>query len=288
MTKGNTPGVPKGRVGARTGRISPNKMGYGPPFTALGTALIRLALPRSWPVVFLLSFTLILVTVGWAAAEGSISGTVKDPSGAVVPGATQSLVNTTLKPEYKATSNAQGFYSFPSLPVGHYDLVIRAAGFKTQKKTTLTVYTDAALKADATLELGAQSETVTVSATAATSEAQVDTVATHLGEVVTGAQMSALPLNGRSYTDLVAIQPRVIPVTTLLPNSVIMAGVTGTISPSGNLNPGNLSIDGQPESSNGFMVNGIDVQEHMNGGTSVVPNLDSIEEIPGADQQFRP
>ena len=58
-----------------------------------------------------------------------------------------------------------------------------------------------------------------------------------------------------------------------------MAGVTGTLSPSGDLNPGNLSIDGQRESSSGFMVNGIDVQEPMNGGTSVIPNLDSIEEF---------
>ena len=57
--------------------------------------------------------------------------------------------------------------------------------------------------------------------------------ATHLGEVVASAQMEALPLNGRSYTDLLAIQPGVTPVTTLTSTSVIMAGVTGTINPSG-------------------------------------------------------
>ena len=79
-------------------------------------------------------------------------------------------------------------------------------------------------------------------ADAANVEAQVDTVATHLGEVVTGAQMTALPLNGRSYTDLLPIQPGVTPVSTLLPNSVIMAGVTGGLSPSGDLNPGK-SVD---------------------------------------------
>ena len=224
----------------------------------------------------------------WAAASGSISGTLRDPSGSVVSGATVRLINTALRSEFKAISDGQGFYSFPAVPVGHYDLTIQAAGFKTQKRTNLTLDTDAALKVNVVLALGAQSETVSVEATAAATETQVDTVATHLSELVTGSQMTALPLNGRSYTDLLPIQPGVIPVTTLLPNSVIMAGVTGGLSPSGDLNAGNLSIDGQRESSNGFIVDGIDVQEHMNGGTSVVPDLDSIEEFRVLTNNFDP
>jgi hypothetical protein len=224
----------------------------------------------------------------WAAANGSLSGKLKDPSGAVVPGATIALVNIALKTEYKTTSDGQGFYSFPNLPVGHYDSTIEAVGFRTQKRTGLTIDTDSALKLDAVLELGQQSLTVTVAATAASAEAQVDTLATHLGELVTASQMVALPLNGRSYTDLLSIQPGVVPVSTLLPNSVIMAGVTGGLLPSGDLNPGNLSIDGQRESSNGFMVDGIDVQEHMNGGTSIVPDLDSIDEFRVLTNNFDP
>lgn len=248
-------------------------------FGAPGTSLLRLPLAPRRRFVLAISSALILTSICWAAAGGSISGTVVDSSGAVVPGAALTLINIALKSEYKATTDAKGFYSFPSVPVGHYDLVIKAAGFKAQMKTNLTVDTDAAFKVDAILEVGAQSETVTVSATAAASQAQVDTITTSLGEVVTGAQATALPLNGRSYTDLLSIQPGIIPVTTILPSTVIMAGVTGTLSPSGDLNPGNLSIDGQRESSNGFMVNGINVQEPMNGGTSIVPNLDSIEEF---------
>jgi hypothetical protein len=117
---------------------------------------------------------------------------------------------------------------------------------------------------------------------------EVDTIATHLGEVISSSQMTALPLNGRSYTDLLAIQPGVAPISTLLPSSVIMAGVTGSLDPSGDLDPGNLSINGQRESSNGFMVNGFDVQEHMNGGTSIIPNLDSIEEFRVLTNNFDP
>jgi len=224
----------------------------------------------------------------WAAADGSLSGTLKDQTGAVVSSAIITLVNTALKSEYKTVSNGQGFYSFPTLPVGHYDVTIKAAGFRTQTKTNLTVDTDAALRADTVLALSQNLETISVEGKGAAVEIQVDTVATHLGEVVTGSQMTALPLNGRSYTDLLPIQPGVSPVSTLLPDSVIMAGVTGGLSPSGDLNPGNLSIDGQRESSNGFLLNGIDVQEHMNGGTSIVANLDSVDEFRVLTNNFDP
>jgi hypothetical protein len=237
-----------------------------------------------WGILLLACFAASL----WAAANGSLSGTLKDPSGGVVTGATITLVNTSVKTLFTATSNGQGFYTFPTLPVGRYDMTVTATGFKTQKKTNLVVDTDAALTVDVVLQVGQQSETVTVTASDAATEAQVDTQSTHLGELVTADQMTALPLNGRSFTDLLSIQPGVIPITTLLPSSVIMAGVTGSLSPSGDLNPGNLSIDGQRESSNGFLVNGIDVQEHMNGGTSIVPDLDSIDEFRVLTDNFDP
>jgi hypothetical protein len=242
----------------------------------------------SFPSIWGIAVAVCLPISLWAAAHGSLSGTLKDQSGAVVSGAAITLVNTALESEYKAISNGPGFYSFPTLPVGHYDLAIKAPGFKTQKKTNLTIDADAALKLDAVLMVDQRSESITVVAEAASVEAQVDAVATHLGELLTSAQMTALPLNGRSYTDLLPIQPGVAPVSTLLPNSVIMAGVTGGLSPSGDLNPGNLSIDGQRESSNGFLVDGIDVQEHMNGGTSIVANLDSVDEFRVLTNNFDP
>jgi len=244
--------------------------------------------PRTAFLAVVLCACLFACAEARAATGGSISGTLTDQSGAVIPAASLTLVNLDLATSYKASTDAQGFYSFPTLPVGRYELTIEAAGFKTQKKTGIVVDTDAAVRVDAALNVGERSDTVTVSATVAESQVQVDTVATHLGEVVSDTQMTALPLNGRSYTDLLPIQPGVIPITTLKPNSVIMAGVTGAISPSGDLNPGNMSIDGQRESSNGFMVNGIDVQEHMNGGTSIVPNLDSIDEFRVLTNNFDP
>lgn len=235
--------------------------------------------------ILLAVFLLLSVLPAWASTGGSISGAIADPSGALVPGAALTLTNTARRTTYRALSDRQGFYSFPNLPVGHYDLNIHVEGFKTHQRLNLVVDSDAALRVDVFLEMIAQADTVTVSGDG---PAQVDTVTTSLGEVVSGTQMTALPLNGRSYTDLLAIQPGVAPASTLLPNSVIMAGVTGSIDPSGSLNPGNLSIDGQRESANGFMVNGVDVQEHMNGGTSVIPNLDSIDQFRVLTNNFDP
>jgi Carboxypeptidase regulatory-like domain len=211
-----------------------------------------------------------------ASASGGIYGSVSDPSGAFISGAALCLVNTGQPTTHQAVSDASGYYSFPNLPVGHYDLTISAVGFRTMLKTNLKLDTDSNLRVDVSLALGSHSDTVLVSSVLGI---EVDSIDTHLGEVITGTQITALPLNGRSYTDLLSVQPGVAPISTLLPSSVIMAGVTGSLDPSGDLNPGNLSINGQRESSNGFMVAGIDVQEHMNGGTSIVPDLDSIEEF---------
>ncbi|MDW5264682.1 MULTISPECIES: carboxypeptidase regulatory-like domain-containing protein [Acidobacteriaceae] len=236
---------------------------------------------------YLLVFLFLFLAAGYllAATGGSISGAIADQSGAVIQGATLKLINLAQRTIYQGISDKQGLYSFPDLPVGRYDLTIEASGFAPQRKANLTVDAASAIRVDVALAVGSQSDTVTV-----TSETgvQVETSTTNLGEVVSGSQMTALPLNGRSYTDLLAIQPGVAPISTLLPSSVIMAGVTGGIDPSGNLNPGNLSINGQRESSNGFLVNGIDVQEHMNGGTSIIPDLDSIEQFRVLTTNFDP
>jgi hypothetical protein len=225
-----------------------------------------------------------LPSSAFSQVGGSISGTVKDPSGGVVPGVTVTATNTALGTMSTVITDGQGNYTFPKLPVAKYDLTATLEGFKPQKRTGIQVDADSALQINVMLELGEQSETVTVSVNAV----RVDTVSTQLGEVVPSSTMTSLSLNGRSYTDLLAIQPGVIPTTTIQSNSVIMAGVTGPVAPSGELNPGIVSVSGQRETANGFYVNGSDVQERMNGGTGVVPNLDSIEEFRLLTNNFDP
>src|SRR5262244_2743722 len=229
-----------------------------------------------------------ITSTAFGAVGGSISGTIKDSSGGVVPGAMLTLTNTALGTQFKSITDGQGLYTFPSLPVGRYELTIDATGFKSQKKTGLAIDADSALQINAALEVQGVSNEVSVTTTDQAAEVHVETVATQLGEVVSDIKMTNLSLNGRSYTDLLAIQPGIAPITTMKPNSVIMAGVTGTIAPSGELSAGNVSISGQRESANGFLVNGGDVQEHMNGGTAVVPNLDSISEFRVLTNNFDP
>ncbi|MGA3210885.1 MAG: TonB-dependent receptor, partial [Terriglobales bacterium] len=99
-----------------------------------------------------------------------------------------------------------------------------------------------------------------------------------MGQVIPEKQITAVPLNGRSFTDLLALQPGVAAATTITSSTVQDVGAS-TLSPSGNLNPGTISINGQREFANAFMINGSDVAEVVNMGTAIVPNLDSIAEF---------
>jgi hypothetical protein len=146
-----------------------------------------------------------------AAVGGSISGTVKDPSDAAVLKATVSVVNLDTGVRQVVTTDAGGAYSLPAVPVGHYDLLTSASGFKPYRRVNATIDVNSALLIDAVLELGPNSETITVNETAVRTE----TESTQLGEVIGGTSISALPLNGHSYTDLLALQPGVAPTTTI-------------------------------------------------------------------------
>ena len=123
----------------------------------------------------------------WGFAGGSLSGTIRDQSGAVIPHAQLTLVNSGVKTAFETTSDNQGLYAFPALPVGHYDLTVQATGFKPQKKTNIAIDADSGVTVDVTMTLGEQSETVTVNESEADVQTQVDTVQTHLGEVVGNA-----------------------------------------------------------------------------------------------------
>ena len=210
----------------------------------------------------------------WAGAGGSISGTVKDISGGAVPNATVKATNIDTGIAQEVSTNDQGFYSFPELPVGRYTVAIRKPGFRPYDRTGIAINADGALAVDAVLEIGEQAQAITVTETAVHAE----TSDTQMGEVITGAQMTAVPLNGRSYTDLLALQPGVVPATSLTSNTQQDVGVSA-LSPSGGLNPGTISINGQREFSNAFIVDGSDAEEDVNSGTAIVPNLDSIAEF---------
>jgi hypothetical protein len=246
--------------------------GAGPPSRAIA---------GSWGSRWRMILGFLVVTLSLAVASllastgGSISGVVKDVTGGVIPGATVVALNTATRVQQTTRTDVKGFYSFPVLPVGPYEIEIGFRGFKPYQREGLVLDVNSALEVDATLELGERAQTVTVTETGV----HVKTSDTQMGQVITGKQTVTVPLNGRSYTDLFALQPGVTPVTTSANPNVSSGGAFGSIPVSGSLDPGNFSISGQRESANGFMLNGADVEEGISMGAAVVPNLDSIAEF---------
>jgi hypothetical protein len=224
---------------------------------------------RRWAPCFLIvaMSMLLVVTTAYAAITGSISGLVKDPSGAVVPGATVTALNTQTGVARDAVTNSSGFYSFPDLPIGTYNLRVTQPGFKAFQQTGLVINANSALTADVALEVGASSQEVVVSADVA----QVETESSQMGEVIEGEKITAVPLNGRAFTDLLALQPGVSPY------QAVAEGSPSTVS--GDLDAGNSSVNGSRETANGFMVNGADVNEGVENATAIIPDLDSISEF---------
>ena len=228
-------------------------------------------------VCLLLTLTMIscIAIVARADTVGSISGTVADQSGAVIPDTMVTALNLDTTVQQTTKTNANGFYIFTALPVGRYEIEVIREGFEPYKRTGLVVDVNSQLRADITVSMGGQSEEVVVSATSV----QVETQSTQMGDV------DNRPGDDRSRPERKELHRSAVASTRHRADvdadgdSVVMAGVTVAITPSGNLNPGNQSINGQREDANGFLVNGSDVKEVMNGGTAIIPNLDSISEF---------
>ena len=220
----------------------------------------------------------IFVAAAGASITASISGTVTDATGAALVGASVRATNVETGITKSQQTNAQGYYSFQDLPLGHYTIEVELKGFKSFRQTGLVLDVNAALVVDVTLQIGQVTETTTVEASAL----HVDTASTQMGEVIGGHEMTEVPLVSRSYTDLLALQPGVVSDA---------SGITGAYSGqyqsagfampqvSGSLDSGALSVNGMRESANGFILNGATVQESGFGGTAAIPNLDSIAEF---------
>ena len=237
----------------------------------------RVSLPLALAMISCLAMAVRADTVG------SISGTVTDQTGAVIPDTTVTALNLDTTVQQTTKTNANGFYNFTALPVGRYEIEILRDGFEPYKRTGLVIDVNSQLRADITLSMGAQSEEVVVSDTSV----HVETESTQVGEVVSGDVMTGVALNGRSFTDLMSLQPGIVPMSTQTPDSVVMAGATVAIAPSGRSESrqpvhqratgGRQRISGQRR-----RRQGVDERRH-----AIIPDLDSISEFRVLDQQFR-
>ena len=217
----------------------------------------------------------LLFAASLAAANGArITGTVADQTGAAIPAATVTLRNAETGASRSTASDAEGGFAFADIAAGRYTIDAEHVGFTRYAKPEFPVTAGSPMRVEIAMEVEVHSDSVTVTE----SSNQVQTVDTQVGGSLNATKMAAIPVNGRSFTDLLALQPGVMPVSSQQPNAVVMAGCTSA-PPSGDLDPGNLSVSGQRETANGFSVNGSSAQEDFNMGAAIVPNLDSIQDL---------
>lgn len=134
---------------------------------------------------------------------GSIQGVIRDTTGAVIPNATVVVTNEGTERIYRTTSNARGEYSVPTLPVGIYSVAASYKGFATSKVTSIPLNASALHRTDIVLKPGSDTQELTVTS----NQMQVNTLGADLGTTIGADRIANLPLNGRDFTDLLALVP---------------------------------------------------------------------------------
>jgi outer membrane receptor protein involved in Fe transport len=210
-----------------------------------------------------LLISLVLLTglpaLSHAQATGLIVGTVRDTSGAVIPGATVKAKNLLTGLEWATITGPAGLFNLPRLPVGQYRVEAAQDGFRTFLSEEFRLEVDQNREITVTLDLGATTETVTVSGAVS----QVDTVAATIREVVDEKRITELPLNGRNPLQLVR----------LVPGAVSAPGAS-------NLNRNDaISVNGGRGTATNYMLDGGDNNDPQQNVGAVVPNPDALEEF---------
>ena len=229
--------------------------------------------PASRNVLFLLmlvAFAFAPSLLAQSAGTGALTGTISDPSGAVVPNVTVTLTSADTNQVRTVTTGADGGYKFALLPPGTYRIRFSTAGFKTAEVSAVTVNVTETPVLDRALEVGAQSEQVTV-------EAQTEalqTATSTLGNTVGSRTVTALPLSSRNYTQILALS----------------AGTNTTANNATALGKGtqNMSVNGNDPGQNNFQMDGVNITNFANSGSANdaslyagvgIPNPDSIQEF---------
>lgn len=215
-------------------------------------------------LTFVISFVLAVA----AAAQtftGSITGTVTDPAGAIVPAATLSLTNLDTNETRRQASNESGEYTFAAVPPGRYRLVVEQPGFKRFVQEPIEIRVQQFLSLDLALEVGQANQTVEVSGQVAL----LDSATSSLSQVVENREVTELPLNGRNTLALVSLTPGVRTQGQFLQN-------TATRSFAG---WGNFSSNGGLSDANEILVDGASVTMFLVNAPSLIPPVDATQEF---------
>src|ERR1700735_1869874 len=208
---------------------------------------------------------LVACVAAWGQTNGSITGTVKDASGAAVPGATVVISSPERGINRQMATNSTGEYNESALPEGNYDVIVSAAGFKKYQAKGVKLDVAEKARVDVTLEVGAITTEVIVQGE---NVAQVETQSSELAGTVTGKEITQLELNGRNFTTLVTLVPGVSNQTGMDEPSV---GINGSVAFSMN--------GGRTEYNNWELDGGDNMDNGSNGTLNVYPSIDAISEF---------
>jgi carboxypeptidase family protein/TonB-dependent receptor-like protein len=212
----------------------------------------------------LLILAVTFCTAAWAQDTASITGTVTDASGAAVAGVPVAVRNAEHGINRTGTTNDSGDYLFSSLPIGSYDLIVSAPGFKKYEAKGVVLRVAEKARINVTLEVGTISTEVVVEGSEV---AQVETQSSDLGNTVSGKEISQLELNGRDFTQLVALSPGVTD------QSGADEGEPGASTVA-------FSINGGRTEYNNFEIDGGDALDNGSNSTlNVYPSIDAIAEV---------
>src|SRR6478672_4641314 len=214
--------------------------------------------------VVLLSALLLVMTSTLDAqtASGQITGTVRDPSGALVPSAKVSLTNQQTGLTRDVKTSGTGAYTFPLLPVGVYSVTAELPGFRIAKSSDIQLNVDQIVRIDLDLAVGSTSETVNVEANAV----MLDSETSSVGQVVAQKQVSELPLNGRNFLQLLFLGN----------GAVETSGEQGSMRQgAGNA----ISINGSRPTSNNYMLDGTTNTDTALGTPAAILSVDAIQEF---------
>jgi hypothetical protein len=220
---------------------------------------------RSLLSVFLLFVCLLSPAAYAQTITGSITGTVADPSGAVVPNVKVTATNPDTNQSHSTITNESGVFNLLFLPVGSYNVIAESQGFKKTVLGPFDLQVNQIARVDIRLEVGEATQSIEIKDFAPV----LQTESTATGDTLNTAKLTSVPLNGRNFASLLQLMPGAISTS---PNAM---NTSGRFQGSGS----RPQVNGNREQTNNFLLDGVDANDSIDNRIGYNPNVDALEEV---------